>query len=116
VADLCDPRIRETLEVIESRLAEPLQIAMLAAAVSLSVSRFTHLFTSCTGVSPLRHLRLRRLERARQLLERTAVSIERVRASVGYTDPSHFSKDFRRHFGVGPREYRRDYRRGLKKG
>ena len=107
----CDRRICQVLDLIESRLAEPLQVATLAALVSLSVSRFTHLFTAAIGMPPLRHLRTRRMERARQLLESEGGSIRMVRSSVGYTDPSRFAKDFRKQFGVGPREYRRDYRR-----
>lgn len=107
----CDPRIRQVLGVIESRIAEPLEVAALAAEISLSVSRFTHLFTVGIGMPPLRHLRTRRMERARQLLEVTSVPIRTVRSNVGYTDPSRFAKDFRKQFGVGPREYRRDSQR-----
>ena len=107
----CDPRIRQVLDVIEGRLAEPLEVAALAAAISLSVSRFTHLFTAGIGMPPLQHLRTRRMERARQLLEGTAVPIRTVRLSVGYTDPSRFARDFRKQFGVGPRDYRRDFQR-----
>ena len=99
------------LDVIENRLAEALDVAALAAAVSLSVSRFTHLFTAGIGRPPLQHLRTRRMERARRLLDGTAIPIWTVRSSVGYTDPSRFARDFRKHFGVGPREYRRDSQR-----
>ena len=106
-----DPRLQQILEVIEGRLAEPLEVAALAAVIGLSVSRFTHLFSAGIGMPPLRHLRTRRMERARELLEGTADPIRTVRLSVGYTDPSRFARDFRKQFGVGPRDYRRDSQR-----
>jgi AraC family transcriptional regulator, arabinose operon regulatory protein len=102
-----DVRITRAVDEMESRLAEPLRIRELAHAVNLSVSRFAHLFRQQTGLSPGRYLRLVRMERARVLLERTTLPVTDVMMLVGCTDPSHFSKDFRRHVGVGPRDYRR---------
>ena len=46
------------------------------------------------------------MERASVLLERTFLSVKEVMAQVGCTDPSHFSRDFRRHHGFAPREWR----------
>lgn len=88
------------------RISEPLDVARLAAAVNLSASRFAHLFREEAGTSPMRYVRDRRMEHARQLLERTFLSVKQVMTSVGCSDPSHFARDFRRYHGMGPREWR----------
>jgi AraC family transcriptional regulator, arabinose operon regulatory protein len=101
-----DGRIARALDVMEQRLSEPLTISELAAAAGLSSSRFAHLFRSTVGVPPLRHLHALRMRRAQQLLEQSSLPIRDVMRQVGWKDPSHFSKDFKRHFGVAPRGYR----------
>jgi transcriptional regulator GlxA family with amidase domain len=79
----------------------------LADAVNLSVSRFAHLFRRETGASPARYLRQLRMERARELLDTTFLSVKQVMASVGINDPSHFARAFRSLNGLPPREWRR---------
>jgi AraC family transcriptional regulator of arabinose operon len=101
-----DARIEYALYVIEQRMAERVSIHDLAALVDLSPSRFAHLFRLSVGTSPLRYLRRLRIERARELLEATSLPVREVMLQVGFTDASHFSKDFRARFGTGPREYR----------
>jgi len=101
-----DTRIAWAVTELEQRLAEPLDLSQLAAAVNLSRSRFGHLFLHSMGISPARYLRRRRLERARELLETTFITVKEVMARVGCNDPSHFARDFRRMYGRGPREWR----------
>jgi transcriptional regulator GlxA family with amidase domain len=101
-----DQRIAYARYLIEQRLAERIRIHDIAALVGLSASRFAHVFRDAVGMSPLRYLRQLRIERARDLLEQTSLPVREVMQQVGFTDASHFSKDFRTRFGVGPREYR----------
>jgi transcriptional regulator GlxA family with amidase domain len=84
------------------RMAEPLSIEALAAGVNLSSSRFRQLFAAQVGMAPQTYLQRLRLRRARLLLERTFLSVKEVMGLVGYNDPSHFSRDFRRAYGVPP--------------
>ena len=79
----------------------------LAEAVHLSPSRLSHLFMRETGASPVRYLRTIRMNRAAGLLDQTVLSVKEIMALVGCTDPSHFSRDFRRLHGISPRAYRR---------
>jgi AraC family transcriptional regulator of arabinose operon len=83
-------------------LRAPLLVPDLAARVHLSPARFRHLFRAQTGFAPSQYLRLMRLRRARLLIERTFLTIREVMIAVGYHDPSHFSRDFRRCHGVAP--------------
>jgi len=97
-----DARITWAVEHLHQRLHEPIAIAALAARVNLSPSRFRQLFTLQTGVAPALYLQRLRLRRARLLIERTFLSVKEVMGLVGYSDPSHFSRDFRRVHGVSP--------------
>ena len=101
-----DPRIAHVITAMEADIDGRLTVAALAAAVNLSPSRLTALFRKETGVSPSRFLRALRMERARLLLERTFLTVKEVMAFVGVNDPSHFSRDFSRHYGVAPSRLR----------
>jgi transcriptional regulator GlxA family with amidase domain len=99
---ILDPRITWAVAHMQRHLAEPIVIGDLAANVNLSRSRFRELFTRQVGVGPVQYLQRLRLRRARLLIERTFLSVKEVMALVGYNDPSHFSRDFRRVHGVSP--------------
>ena len=101
-----DPRIADVIARIEQQLAADLSIPALAAGVNLSASRLAHLFTREIGISPARYVHRLRMERARELMERTFLSVKQVMLSVGINDPSHFARDFRRYHGVGPSQLR----------
>ncbi|HEX9919470.1 MAG TPA: helix-turn-helix domain-containing protein, partial [Pyrinomonadaceae bacterium] len=74
---------------------------------------FCHLFKAETGSSPARYLKALRLERARELLETTFLSVKEIRALVGFNDDSHFARDFRATYGLTPQQYRERYHLGL---
>ena len=101
-----DPRINWTVEYMRHHLSEPLTVETFAGSVNLSRSRFTSLFTAQTGVSPMRYLQRLRLRRARLLLERSFLTVKEIMALVGYSDPSHFSRDFRREHRRAPSDFR----------
>ena len=101
-----DTRITRALDDIARRIGDPLSIAVLAAGSGLSPSRFAHLFRREVGTSPARYLHVLRMLRARALLESTFLTVKEVMVQVGCSDPSHFSRDFRRFHGIAPRECR----------
>jgi AraC family transcriptional regulator, arabinose operon regulatory protein len=101
-----DPRITWAIEEIDRRLGEPTRVGDMAAAVNLSPSRFSHMFREAMGISPMRYLQAKRMEHARVLLETTSLSVKEVMARVGCSDPSHFSRDFRRYHGTPPSAWR----------
>jgi AraC family transcriptional regulator, arabinose operon regulatory protein len=97
-----DRRISWAVEHMQQHLGERIGIPELAAQVNLSPSRFYDLFRAQTGMGPGQYLQSLRLRRARLLIERTFLSVKEVMALVGYNDPSHFSRDFRRSHGLSP--------------
>lgn len=106
-----DPRIDWAIAHIEDTLQQPLRITEMAQTVNLSTSRFTRLFRAATGLSPARYIQVRRLERARILIARTFLTVKEVMGKVGYNDPSHFTRDFSREYGVSPSRMRASHPR-----
>jgi transcriptional regulator GlxA family with amidase domain len=81
----------------------------MARAVNLTSFHFCHLFKAQTGSSPAKYLKSLRLERARELLETTFLSVKEIRSLVGLNDESHFARDFRATYGLTPQQYREHY-------
>jgi transcriptional regulator GlxA family with amidase domain len=101
-----DPRITWIVSHMQRHLQESMSVGELATRINLSESRFRAIFTAQTGVGPAQYLQWLRLRRARLLLERTFLNVKEVMALVGYNDPSHFARDFRREHGAPPTSFR----------
>lgn len=93
-------------------LDRPLTLRQLAGRESMSVRTFTRRFRDETGVSPQQWLLRQRIERARQLLERTDLAVDRVARDAGFGSASTLRLHLRSSLGVSPRAYRRTYRGG----
>lgn len=74
----------------------------LASAAGLSVNHFIRAFRQQTGVTPHRHIVLRRLERGIGLLKKSGMSVAEVADGTGFATPAHFVATFRRTMGVTP--------------
>jgi len=103
---LVDVRVAYVIALMKRHRAAPLRVDQLAQSVNLSPSYLTRLFQEATGQSPAQFDKTRRLDQARMLILRTFLTVKEVMAEVGWSDPSHFSRDFRRRFGVSPRGLR----------
>ena len=101
-----DARVTRVIDLMERTIDSDCSVAALAADVNLSTSRLTELFRRDVGTTPARFLRALRMERARQLLERTFLTVKEVMAFVGVNDPSHFTREFSRHHGLAPTRLR----------
>jgi AraC-like DNA-binding protein len=99
-----DRRIRRSLELLQQ--TPPAEISTIAAAVGLSTSRLRHLFTMELGISPKSLLKLTQLERARQLLFNSFLSIKEIASHAGFTDVSHFVRDYKEAYGETPSQTR----------
>jgi transcriptional regulator GlxA family with amidase domain len=99
-----DRRIRRSLELLQQ--TPPAEISMIAAAVGLSTSRLRHLFTKELGRSPGSFLKLTLLHRARQLLLNSFLSVKEIASHAGFTDVSHFVRDYKELYGETPSQTR----------
>ncbi len=71
-------------------------VAALAARAGLSCGYFRAVFKRATGLPPQRYVKRLRLKAARHLLEATRLNLKEIMARTGFSDASHFVKDFRR--------------------
>jgi AraC family transcriptional regulator len=94
-------------EVMEARLAEPIPLADLAAAVSLSVSQFSRQFKTSTGETPHRFLMRLRAETACRLLRSSTMSIREVATRCGFSHQEHLTRVLRAQSGITPAAVRR---------
>ncbi len=101
-----DERVRRVLALIAAEPGAPHSVASLARAVALSPSRLAHLFAAETGQSPMQAVRLARVRHAASLLEVTDMDVGQVAAASGFVSPFHFSRAFKREYGLPPRDYR----------
>ena len=105
---LSPPRLKRVLEYIDANLADSLVLDRLAEVAGLNLYHFARGFRQSTGLSPHKHVLRRRIDRAKELLRDSRLSVLEASASTGFVDQSHFSKVFRRIVGVAPSKYRGD--------
>lgn len=104
------PEIRRVVDQMADHVNRPYRIHDLARQAGLSESRFAHRFKEETGDSVIAYLIKLRLRHAARLLEFSGASVKEVAATVGFDSAFYFSKQFKRHFQMSPRDYckRRD--------
>ena len=87
-----------------------LSLADFAQSINLSVWRLCHIFKSDVGMPPIRYLRQLRMERAKELLESSFLSVKEIAFQVGLNDESHFVRDFKSTYGYSPALYRSHFK------
>jgi AraC-like DNA-binding protein len=95
-------RMARAIELLREDFDKPLRIAGLARQLGMSVSGLHHHFKAVTAMSPLQFQKQLRLQEARRLLLAGDVDAATAGYQVGYDDPSHFSREYKRHFGQPP--------------
>ena len=100
--------VEQILTYFEEHYSEKLSLDQIAENMYLSPFYISKIFKTETGDTPIRHLINIRLEKAKELLEAGYEgSIQEVAASVGYDDAYHFSKLFKKYYGITPSQARR---------
>ena len=98
---------RRVAEFIEEHLDEEISLASLAGLVDLSLYHFARVFTESFGAPPHRYHMVRRMDRAKNLLQTPALSVTQIGARIGFRETSSFTRAFRKFTGLTPTEYRR---------
>jgi AraC family transcriptional regulator len=100
-------RLRAVVEYVEEHLDAAPTLEQLAAVARLSLYHFARQFKAATGLPPHQYVIMRRVERARQLLQAAAdLSLAEVALHAGFPDQSVFCLHFKRLVGVTPRQFR----------
>jgi AraC family transcriptional regulator len=105
------PRVRRrVLELMDAQSNRQLTLDMLAREAGLSLTHFARAFKESVGRAPHQHLMTLRLDRARRLLQAPDAALSDVAARAGFADQSHFTRLFKRRFGVTPGAFVRSCR------
>ena len=92
---------------MQEDLHRDLSLNKMAECVNLSPTRFCYLFKSVTGTPPAKFLKSLRMREAANLLASSFLSVKEILTRAGFTDGSHFVKDFKKMYGMTPSEYRK---------
>ena len=96
------PKLSQVIEMMEENLEEPISPSLLATRVAMSTRQLERLFRRYLNRSPKRYYMDLRLQRARNLLMQTNMSVINVALACGFTSPSHFSKCYRLQYDTTP--------------
>jgi AraC family transcriptional regulator len=99
-------KVLQVTHWMAEHMAEDFNLNQLAAQVGVSKFYFTRLFKNALGVSSSHYLLNLRMNEAKRLLRETKRSVVDVALDVGYANPSHFARFFRRETGLSPSDYR----------
>jgi AraC family L-rhamnose operon transcriptional activator RhaR/AraC family L-rhamnose operon regulatory protein RhaS len=99
-------RIAETITYLETHFHEDVKLETLIEIAEMPRRSFLRAFESATGCSPIAYMIQLRMNRAADLLRRTEDGITDIAFAVGFNDSNYFSRQFRKHLGLPPREYR----------
>jgi AraC-like DNA-binding protein len=102
--------VEEAMRYVRANLAKAHAVDTLARHVRMSPSHFAHRFRAVARVSPMKYVKQARMLEARRLLSAESLRVGEVAARVGYESAAHFTRDFKRHFGVTPVAYGRQLR------
>jgi AraC family transcriptional regulator len=98
--------VRRIREHIDAHLEQNVGIESLARLADLSQYHFARAFKRSVGMPPHRYLLRRRIERARELLTDTNMTLAEIALMLGFSDQSHFARRFRESVGTTPSAYR----------
>jgi len=93
---------RRALELMDADLDENLSVQFLASEVGLSAAHFARAFKETMGAAPHQYLLHLRLERSRRMLDADNAVLADVAQRAGFADQAHFTRLFRREYGVTP--------------
>jgi len=96
------PKLSGVIQMMEQNIEEPISPAALARDVGMSTRQLERLFRRYLNRSPKRYYMELRLQKARNLLMQTDMSVINVALACGFASPSHFSKCYRSHYNTTP--------------
>ncbi len=94
------------LEIVQANIFESISISELATLANMSDSTFKRRFKKLTGESPGKYIQQKRLEKSKNLLLSSNLTVAEIAYDVGFSDPNYFSKVFNTLTGLSPTSFR----------
>ena len=102
-----NPIIKKVCTYVDDNLSSDISLETAADFAGVSSFYLSKLFKEEKGETFINFISDKRLEKSRQLLEQTELSIKEITAEVGYNDQNYFSRIFKSKYGLSPKEYRK---------
>ncbi len=102
-------KIHHVRWILENSIDNPPNLFELAKSVGMSHTKLNILFRKIYGTTVFGYFRTIRLNRAKLLLKEGEMNITEVSYALGYSSPSHFTREFKKHFGSLPNQYLKTY-------
>ena len=90
---------------LEKMPPQAVEIRSYIEELGYSYGHLCRMFKICYGLSPLTYLNLLRLETAASVLSKPGTNVAATAEAAGFNSPAYFSRIFKRHFGMSPREW-----------
>lgn len=103
---LSKSQLQNVFDYVHSHLDQDIALSDIAGILNLSQYHFCRLFKQSTGVTPHQYLTRCRIDRAKQLLKTTKLTITEIAFEVGLTNHSSFTRLFRQYMGMTPKAFR----------
>lgn len=107
-----DELVARAKSLIEKQIDKSISIKKLASAIGLSCSHFHRVFKRGAGVTPYQYYLQVRTHRAKQMLERTSLSVQEIAARLAFDNAYDFSNAFKQRAGVSPTQWRQRGKNG----
>lgn len=113
ITTLDEKLIEKAISIVEKHISDTeFSVEILGEAMGLSRGHLYRKLMAITGKGPAEFIRLVRLKRGKQLLEKSQLPISQIAYQVGFNSPKRFTKQFREEFGMSPSEFIRTLKSG----
>lgn len=106
ISPLAFNKLTSIINYIEENLAENIRVDDLAKIAHFHPQHFIKYFKMNLGITPIHYIYKRRIERAKCMLLHSDMTLNQIAVTTGFHDLSHFSKSFKKYFGVSPSEFK----------
>ncbi len=106
--DISMEYVRQAVNFISEHYEQHITITDVADHLGISRSHLYRVFIKNMAQSPKEYLEHYRVKQGCVLLEKTSMTINEISNLIGYTDPLHFSKVFKKQLGISPKGYRKN--------
>jgi len=103
--ELVSHPLEDVFELIEHHFCDAPSLKQASNSLYLSPSRISHMFKDLCGIGYCQYILCRRLEESEYLLRQENTSVTGVSFAVGFSNPSHFCRNFKEHIGLTPTAY-----------
>jgi signal transduction histidine kinase/ligand-binding sensor domain-containing protein/DNA-binding response OmpR family regulator len=104
--------LTELIQLVEKEMSNAaFSVEDMSRKMHMSRVSLYKKIVALTGLTPLLFLRQQRMLRAKQLLEKTNMTVAEIAYEAGYNNPKYFTKHFKQHFQILPSDYQNKYHR-----